>query len=309
MPIIDIELVCASEAEFRAVSVAAIADAVGDVLGCDPGRAWVRLRYLGSDCYAENHAELASAELPVFATVLLATTPTEEELRSQVLALTRTIADTVSRPADRVHVQYAPAGTGRQAFGGRLVQPGVRSMSTVGPHRSVRLLDPADAAAFQALRLAGLQECPSAFASSFAEEAGLPLEQVAERLARREGSAVFGAWDGDRLAGILGIHRESMLKLAHKANLWGMYVASSARRSGVGRALVDHALAYAGTELRVRQVNLGVNAANAAAVRLYEALGFRQFGREPGFMLLDGRPHDEIHMVRVLRSEERVEAP
>jgi hypothetical protein len=124
MPIVDIEMVCASETEFRAVSVTATANAVGDVLGCEPGHAWVRLRCLDGRCYAENHAELASDELPVFATVLLATLPPEQELPSHVLALTRAIAGAVSRPADRVHVHYAPAGGGRQAFGGRLVQPG-----------------------------------------------------------------------------------------------------------------------------------------------------------------------------------------
>ena len=123
MPIIDIELVCASEAQFRTVSAAAAADAVGDVLGCEPGRAWIRLRWLGSDCYAENHAALSPTELPVFVTVLLATLPPEAELASQVRAITQAVAAAVGRPAERVHVQYAPAGAGRQAFGGRLVRP------------------------------------------------------------------------------------------------------------------------------------------------------------------------------------------
>ena len=124
MPIIDIELVCASEPEFRAVSAAAAANSLGEVFGSEPGRAWVRLRRLGSDCYAENHAELSPGELPVFVTVLLATLPPEAELATQVAAITRAVAAVVGRPADRVHVQYAPAGAGRQAFGGRLVRPG-----------------------------------------------------------------------------------------------------------------------------------------------------------------------------------------
>ena len=52
----------------------------------------------------------------------------------------------------------------------------------------------------------------------------------------------------------------------------------------------------------VRQINLGVNAANAEAVALYEAAGFTAFGVERGFMLLDGRLHDEIHMVRTVET-------
>lgn len=121
MPIVDVELVCASEAEFRAVSANAMANAVGAALGCDPGHAWVRLRYLGSECYSENRASLSPAELPVFVTVLLARIPSGPQLDAQVGELTKAIADVAARPADRVHIEYAPAAAGRQSFGGQLV--------------------------------------------------------------------------------------------------------------------------------------------------------------------------------------------
>jgi RimJ/RimL family protein N-acetyltransferase len=52
----------------------------------------------------------------------------------------------------------------------------------------------------------------------------------------------------------------------------------------------------------VSQINLGVNAAHAEAVALYEAAGFISFGVERGFMLLDGRLLDEIHMVRTVET-------
>jgi ribosomal protein S18 acetylase RimI-like enzyme len=89
-----------------------------------------------------------------------------------------------------------------------------------------------------------------------------------------------------------------MRKLAHKAFIWGMYVATNYRRHGVGRALIDHALLRAGAMNGVLQVNLGVNAANVEAIKLYEVAGFTAFGIERGFMLVDGNPHDEFHMVR-----------
>lgn len=43
-------------------------------------------------------------------------------------------------------------------------------------------------------------------------------------------------------------------------------------------------------------MSLRVNAGNAGAIRLYESLGFRSFGREPGSMQVNGEFHDEIHM-------------
>lgn len=163
---------------------------------------------------------------------------------------------------------------------------------------SLRRLGPDDAAPFQALRLRGLRECPEAFASSHDEEADEPLQAVALRLAPRPDGAVFGAWRGQDLVGVLGLQRERLQKLAHKAFVWGMYVAPEARRSGVGRSLLRHALVHASTELKVRQVTLGVNAANRGAVELYRSEGFEVFGTERAFLLVDGTLHDSHQMVR-----------
>jgi len=122
MPIIDVELVCETEAEFSAVSATDLANAIGDALQSPAGRTWVRLRFLGSASYAENHVAVSKAELPAFVTVLHARPPVESALASEVSALTDAVAQVVGRPVERVHVQYAPAAAGRQAFGGQLVQ-------------------------------------------------------------------------------------------------------------------------------------------------------------------------------------------
>ena len=162
---------------------------------------------------------------------------------------------------------------------------------------SVRALAPADAAAFQSLRLQGLRECPTAFASSFEEECDIALPVVAERLQHRHDRAVFGAFQGDELVGLVGLKRQEPRKLSHKAYVWGMYVAPAVRKQGVGRRLMARALSVALSELQVRQVNLCANADNQAAIALYERMGFKAFGREPSFMLVDGVPQDEIQMV------------
>jgi ribosomal protein S18 acetylase RimI-like enzyme len=167
---------------------------------------------------------------------------------------------------------------------------------------NVRTLAPADAAAFQTLRLQGLRECPAAFASSFDEECDLALSIVAERLGQRNDRAVFGAFQGHDLVGVVGLKREELRKLSHKAHIWGMYVTPNARKRGVGRQLVTKALSFALSQLGVRQVNLGVNATNEAAIALYEHMGFKAFGREPCFMLVDGLPQDEIQMVCILEA-------
>lgn len=164
----------------------------------------------------------------------------------------------------------------------------------------VRELGAQDAREFQALRLAGLRDCPSAFASSYEEEYETPIDIVAQRLVASADRCMLGAWLESEFVGILGLQREEIRKLAHKVFLWGMYVAPLARRCGIGRALIEHALTRARSMTGVRQVNLGVNAVNAEALALYKATGFVPFGLERGFMLLDGELHDEILMARVV---------
>lgn len=162
----------------------------------------------------------------------------------------------------------------------------------------IRRLDSADAAAFQALRLQGLVECPLAFAASPEDEAGEPVDAVAARLADDAHGCVFGAFD-DRgeLVGVVGLGRERMRKLAHKAVLWGMYVAPAARRQGLGRALIRRLLAEAAATPGVRQVTLGVHAGNHVARALYESFGFIAWGTEPGAAWVDGALRDETWMV------------
>ena len=71
--------------------------------------------------YAENGVRLKSEELPAFVTVLHAHLPSGAELEAEVQAITAAVATCIGRPIERVHVQYAPAGAGRQAFGGKLI--------------------------------------------------------------------------------------------------------------------------------------------------------------------------------------------
>jgi RimJ/RimL family protein N-acetyltransferase len=160
----------------------------------------------------------------------------------------------------------------------------------------IRRLTPADANAFQALRLAALKDTPSAFGSSYEEEKDFPTATIQGRLAEKSDRGPFGAFEDDALVGLVALGRERMNKLAHKALIWGMYVKPEARGKGVGRALLLEALSLARSVPDVKQVNLCVSASNAGAIRLYESAGFKAFGHEPGAMFINGELHDEIHM-------------
>jgi len=160
----------------------------------------------------------------------------------------------------------------------------------------IRRLTPADATAFQPLRLAALREAPSAFGSSYEEEVAFPASVIEGRLAEKPDRGPFGAFEGNELVGLVALGRENMNKLSHKALIWGMYVAPKARGKGVGRALLREALSLARSVPGVRQVNVSVNATNAGAIALYESVGFKVYGREPCALLVNGVPHEELHM-------------
>jgi RimJ/RimL family protein N-acetyltransferase len=160
----------------------------------------------------------------------------------------------------------------------------------------IRRLTPADAAAFQDLRLAALQESPTAFGSSYEEERDYTRAFIEDRLSSKPDRGSFGAFEGARLVGLIALGRERQRKLEHKALIWGMYVAPEARRNGIGRALLLAALELARSVPAIRQVNLCVNASNSAAIRLYQSAGFEVFGRERGAMIVDGELQDELHM-------------
>jgi phenylpyruvate tautomerase PptA (4-oxalocrotonate tautomerase family) len=122
MPIIDVELVVGERATTRDGLAQRLADAAARVLGAPPGRVWVRLRELPAGNYAENAVDLAAADLPAFVTVLHARPPTGAALAEEATALGIAVAECLGVLPGRVHVEYAPAGNGRIAFGGELVR-------------------------------------------------------------------------------------------------------------------------------------------------------------------------------------------
>lgn len=162
---------------------------------------------------------------------------------------------------------------------------------------NVRLLAESDAVLYRALRLEGLKGVPTAFGSSYEESERRPLATYAERLKPTDHAAVFGAFDGDRLVGSVGVFRESGFKEQHKAVLWGMYVTPDARRTGVARRLVRSALDAARAMHGVLQVKLAVEGTNIAAAALYRSFGFEEYGREPRALFVDGEFYDEALLV------------
>jgi ribosomal protein S18 acetylase RimI-like enzyme len=172
---------------------------------------------------------------------------------------------------------------------------------------TIRALVPADAERYVVLRREALLAEPRAFSSGPEDDVASSVDHVRRSLADPD-QATFGAFaasDGGaatELVGIVRIHRERHRKRAHRSMITGLYVRSSQRSRGVGRALMDAALGFARSLGGVEYVDLGVGDFNAAALGLYRELGFESWGTEQDSLRVGDDVVAEHHMVLRLRS-------
>ena len=108
---------------------------------------------------------------------------------------------------------------------------------------------------------------------------------------------IFGAFiDKDELIGAVGLQQGQLLKTRHKGLIWGMVVTPGHQGRGVGKGLLEAALAHARGLSGLEQLYLVVGEHNTGARRLYESLGFEAFGIEPRELKVAGKFYDGVHM-------------
>ena len=164
----------------------------------------------------------------------------------------------------------------------------------------VRRLIPADAAAYRAIRLEALRCNPEAFGSTFQVENDQPLKRFVDLL--YFGASIFGAFQSEELIGIAGLLLAQGKKETHKGTLVSMYVCPDFRKAGVGQRLVE-AVVESAAQHHLELLQLAVVSGNDSALRLYQRMGFVQYGIEPRALKQDGQYFDEILMWKDLRAD------
>ena len=163
---------------------------------------------------------------------------------------------------------------------------------------TVRRIRSNEAEILRAVRLAALEESPTAFGSSFSDE-------VTSTRADWEAKARLGAQGCDRVTffavmegevvGLGGGYRPDLN--GFEVELVSMWTSPGARRSGAGRGLVGAVIEWS-REVAATHLCLWVTRGNEPAQLLYESMGFHETGdHQP----LPSDPcKDEIRMTLVL---------
>jgi len=122
VPVIDIEIVASDSTQgLPADLTQALADMAAKVFNAPQGTVWVKARIIPLAHYAEDNGILEGVH-PVFVTVLKSRVPGGSALESEIAQLTKGIAKALARSEFNIHIIYQSDGTGRVAFGGKLVK-------------------------------------------------------------------------------------------------------------------------------------------------------------------------------------------
>ncbi|GGB34070.1 N-acetyltransferase [Lentibacillus populi] len=160
----------------------------------------------------------------------------------------------------------------------------------------IRQLNDKDAEKYLEIRLQALQTNPEAFASSYQEEKQYPLEVFQNRL-KDDHSYTFGAFENEKLFGVVSLVKEQKIKIKHRATIYAMYVVPERRGNGIGKKLLAEAIKQAEKLNGIEQVHLSVVSNNESAKNLYRFLGFETYGIDKRALKIDDRYYDEELMV------------
>jgi GNAT superfamily N-acetyltransferase/predicted kinase len=144
------------------------------------------------------------------------------------------------------------------------------------------------------LRIQSEQEFPQFVGYNAEREMASGQAGISDLLAAypSEGTLIWGAFESDRLIGVLAMSRRLSPKYRHKAFLWGMYVVPELRGRAVAHALMETAITWATEHPDVIAISLQVARSNLRGRQFYKRFGFTTFGIEQRSLFAAGQFHD-----------------
>jgi ribosomal protein S18 acetylase RimI-like enzyme len=113
-------------------------------------------------------------------------------------------------------------------------------------------------------------------------------------------SYTFGAFENEKLLGVVTLVMEQKNKIKHRANIYAMYVTPERRGIGIAKNLMIEAVKKANQLNGIEQIYLSVVSNNEPAKKLYNYMGFETYGIDKKALRVDDLYHDEELMVLYL---------
>jgi GNAT superfamily N-acetyltransferase len=129
------------------------------------------------------------------------------------------------------------------------------------------------------LRIRRMAETDAEVVATLARELGYPneVESIRERIraiSRSDLDLLLVAADAtDRPTGFIQAHRVCIIEVGFRVEILGLVVSSSARRSGIGRRLIDEAERWA-KHIGAEAISVRSNTKRTEAHVFYPALGY-----------------------------------
>lgn len=164
----------------------------------------------------------------------------------------------------------------------------------------IKPLTKPNAKAYQKCRLDALRLEPEAFAADYDVRKKRPLEHFEQRVNYKPNYFIMGAFIEDKLVGTVGFNAETIPKLKHRGNIWGVFVYPKHRQKGIAKAIFQATLKAVNKLPEIKQLHLGVAEHNTSAIRLYKSFGFKTYATEPRTMFVNGQYINEHMMLLIL---------
>jgi ribosomal protein S18 acetylase RimI-like enzyme len=164
---------------------------------------------------------------------------------------------------------------------------------------SFRLLNVHDYGKFKNIRLAGLNQFPDHFGTTYAEELRSgPTKPAQTVYGAKRFHFTFGAFtEHQELIGICGFLAESRLKASHRGEIVQLYVDPEYKGLGIGKKLLRLSIEKAFNNEQIEQIILSVVFTNDHAIHLYRQLGFTEYGKLENYFKTGDKYFTQLFMV------------
>ncbi len=141
---------------------------------------------------------------------------------------------------------------------------------------------------YRNIRLEGLKNYPINFGATYKQQSQLPQLLFEKHITEQTpGKFIIGAFDAHKLIGICGFVQEQQARTKHRGTIIQMYVQPSYQGQKVGLNLLKATLKEAFKIPELEQIVLDVITINMAANKVYEQVGFKEYGLYPKYYKIE----------------------